>query len=207
MAEKGAARFRWLRGLSLTLQILFWIVIALEGLAAALWLASLFVPASNVPYNAMAIVACVTGAAPYLLAMLILPVWTAVVAAARPRRKRDGLRLWAWLGYLVPGVCYVAPALVFRGLIHEAAPQDGHLRVLVLAFWSLRLATTFLGAFLLAVLCVLVLGSDAERSMPIWMGFLTVCTGAASVFGVRLVTRLSRAVVSYTTGTEQSEVF
>jgi len=207
MAEKAAVRFGWTRGLTMSLQILFWVVIAFEGLAAALWLAALFIHNSNVPYVALAVVACVAGAVPYLIAMLVLPVWTAVVAGARPPRKGDGTRLWAWLGFLVPGVCYVAPALVFRSLAREAAPRDSALRVLALVFWSLRLTTTFLGGFLLLVLFIIVFGNDAEREMPAWMGLMTLCIGTAAAFGVRLVPRLSRAVVSHVTSAEQSEVF
>mgnify|MGYP000506440307 CR=1 FL=1 len=207
MADKGAARFRWLRGLTITLQILFWIVIALEGLAAALWLAALFIHKSDVPYVSLAVVACVAGALPYLTAMLVLPVWTAAVAAARPPRKGDGTRLWAWLGFLIPGACYVAPALVLRSLAHEAAPRDGALRVLVVAFWSLRLTTTFLGGFLLLIACILVFGNDADRETPVWMGMLTVFIGSAAAFGIRLAARLSRAMVAHVTSTEQAGFF
>lgn len=207
MAEKAAVRFRWLRGLTVTLQVLFWTTVAFEGLAGALWLAALFIPRSDVPYVSIAVVACVAGALPYLLAMLVMPAWTGVLAAARPPRKGDSTRLWAWLGFLVPGVCYVAPALVFRSLAHEAAPRDGALRVLALAFWSLRLTTTFLGGFLLLILFIIVFGNDAEREMPAWMGLLTICIGASAVFGIRLAARLSRAVVSHVTSAEHSEVF
>ncbi|WP_443748700.1 hypothetical protein [Asticcacaulis solisilvae] len=207
MADKGAVRFRWLRGLTLTLQILFWIVVAFEGLAVALWLAALFMPKTDVPYVSLAVVTGAAGALPYLIAMLVLPVWTAVVAAARPPRKGDGTRLWAWLGFLIPGACYVAPALVFRTLAREAAPQDGPLRVLALAFWSVRLVTTFLGGFLLLILCILVFGSDADREMPVWACLMTICLGAAALLGLRLAVRLSRAMIAHVTSAGHAEVF
>lgn len=207
MADKGAVRFRWVRGLTLALQVLFWIVVTFEALAGGLWLAALFVHKTDVPFVSLAVMAAAAGALPYLLAMLMLPVWTGVVAAARPPRKGDRTGLWAWLGFLIPGVCYVAPALVFRSLALEAAPQDGALRLLALAFWSARLATTFLGGFLLLILCILIFGNDGDREVPVWASLLTICIGAAALLGIRLVARLSRAIVSHTTSTRHSEVF
>ncbi|MBW8734138.1 MAG: hypothetical protein JF571_07515 [Asticcacaulis sp.] len=207
MAGKGSRPFKWLRGLTLTLQILLWIVVVFEALAAALWLAALFVNKTDVPYEAIAWMTCAAGALPYVIAMLVLPVWTAVAASARPKRPGDHTRLWAWLGYLIPGVCYVAPALVLRSLAHESAPQDAILRVLVLAFWLVRLTTTFLAGFLLMVVCIIAFNNDAGRATPSWLGILTICVGAASWLGIRLTARLSRAVISHTADIAHTEVF
>ncbi|MBW8881941.1 MAG: hypothetical protein JF615_11160 [Asticcacaulis sp.] len=207
MAGKGSRPFKWLRGLTLTLQILLWIVVVFEALAAAMWLAALFVHKTDVPYQAIAVVTSVAGALPYVIAMLVLPVWTAVAAAARPRRPGDHTCLWAWLGYLIPGVCYVAPALVLRSLAHDSAPQDGILRVLVLAFWSVRLTTTFLAGFLMLIVCIIAFSNKAGRAMPLCLGILTICVGAASWLGVRLTARLSRAVISHTADIAHTEVF
>lgn len=198
-------RFKWLKGLTLTLQILFWSITALEGLALGVWLGGAIIsPADWETLYSL-------GGMPFLLALilhvptfLLLPAWTGL-AAAQPRTTGDGTRVWAWLGYLIPAINYVAPVLVLRSLAREAAPSNSGLRALALFFWLARLTTGGSGV----VIFVLIAGSSTGSEMRMATIFATfaACLAGGAFLGAQLVHRLSRVVISHTTGTEQAAVF
>jgi hypothetical protein len=199
-------RFKWLKGLTLTLQILFWSIVGLEGLALGLWtIGAALGRASWETFYSL-------GGMPFLLALVlqvpvvvVLPVWTAVTAAARPRKGGDGTQLWAWLGYLIPLVSYVAPVLVLRSVAREAAPSNSGLRVLALVFWFARLTTSSAG--ILALLLIAGQTSSSESGVATIFAIFAICLLAGSLLGAQLIPRLKRAVIAHTTGAEQASVF
>jgi len=197
-------RFKWLKGLTLTLQILFWSIVGLEALALGLWLVGAVVsPANWEPFYSFGGIPFVLGLILHVPTFVLLPAWTAVTAAARPQKAGDAMRLWAWLGYLIPAVNYVAPVLVLLGLAREAAHHNSGLRVLSLFFWLARLPTSVVGAFIFLSFGP---GLD-ERQGAIVLATFAACLCAGSLLGAQLVRRLSRAVMSRATGVEQAAVF
>jgi len=198
-------RFKGLRGLTLAAQILFWSIAAVEAVALSLWLAGAVISPGNwETFYSFGGMAFLLGLILHVPTFLLLPAWTAVTAAARPKMPGDALRLWAWLGYLIPAVNYVAPVLVLLGLAREAAPHNSGLRLVSLFFWLARLPSSVTGAYIF--LSFMGPGLD-ERQAAIVLATFAACLCAGSLLGAQLVQRLSRAVMSHTTGTEQAEVF
>ncbi len=201
-------RFKWLKGLTLTLQILFWGITALEALALAVWLFGATATSANrYTYLGLGAIPAFLGFALHIATIPVLPAWTGVAAAARPYKAGDNTRLWAWLGYLIPAVSYVAPVLVLRAVAREAAPSNSGMRVLALLFWLARLTTSVAGVFVVALISMLVTRDGPENNASVLFGIIASCLCAGSFLGARLVTGLSRAVVAHTTGAEQADVF
>ena len=202
-------RFKWLKGLTLALQILFWSIAALEGAALGLWICSaVFQPPSSETFYSLGGVPFLLGLAPYAITIPVLPAWTAAAAAARPTRPHDGTRLWAWLGYLIPVISYVAPVLVLRTLAQEIAHSDHGLRVLALVFWLVRLITSVAGVFIMLVVASVALHSPGPDDGAVaFFAVVAASLCAGSLLGARLVGRLSRAVIAHATGVEQAAMF
>jgi len=129
-----------------------------------------------------------------LASLLVRSRWTfRLVANARRFQALPVSERWAWLGFFIPILSLWIPLTVHQALTSAQTQQQGWTRLLVPAWWLLRLATCLSGTMIIFVVLVLLFYRDGSQFLPLTFVLLPALTGLpCAILSLMVVHTLSR---------------